>query len=149
MSTALNRRRFIARSLQGAAAASAWPGLEAGAFVLGFGSHAKAAVPGTPAVGPEINAWVVIRPDDSVIIRIARSDQPARKAQHAREPHRLGRRDGDGEDGLFAGGGAQRLQRGGGKGGGYGEGGGKREADHGGTSGLTGMRWERSGDGRM
>ena len=74
MSTALNRRRFIARSLQGAAAASAWPGLEAGAFVLGFGSHAKATVPGTSAVGPEINAWVVVYPDDRVVIRIARSE---------------------------------------------------------------------------
>src|SRR5581483_7163192 len=30
----------------------------------------------TPAVGatPEINAWVVIRPDDTVVIRIARSE---------------------------------------------------------------------------
>ena len=74
MSPALHRRCFIARSLQGAAAASAWPGLGVGAFVLGFGTIAQATVPGTQAQGPEINAWVVVYPDERVVIRIARSE---------------------------------------------------------------------------
>src|ERR1700740_1807122 len=35
----------------------------------------RAFVVGTAAVGsPEVNAWVVIRPDDTVVIRIARSE---------------------------------------------------------------------------
>ena len=48
----------------------------AGAFTLGF------AVPFRPAlaqsaggvVQPEVNAWVVIRPDDTIVVRIARSE---------------------------------------------------------------------------
>ena len=33
-------------------------------------------LPSTSAQGaPEINAWVVIKPDDSVVIRIARSEK--------------------------------------------------------------------------
>lgn len=48
----------------------------AGAFVLGFhiapkGALAQAA---TPAATPEINAWVVIHPDDRVVLRMARSE---------------------------------------------------------------------------
>jgi isoquinoline 1-oxidoreductase beta subunit len=57
MSAALNRREFI-----GSAAA-------AGAFVFGFPT--TAAAQGTP---PEINAWVVVKPDETVLIRIARSE---------------------------------------------------------------------------
>ena len=39
-----------------------------GAFSFGFHiPHAQAAAP-----APEVNAWVVIKPDESVIIRIAR-----------------------------------------------------------------------------
>src|SRR5688572_6694074 len=56
----------------------------AGAFVLGFwlpprAAHAQtAAAPGAawytdPAV-PEINAWIVVEPDDTVIIRIAQTE---------------------------------------------------------------------------
>ena len=55
----LDRRAFLV----GSAAAGA--GLS-----LGFGVS-PAAAQGTP---PEINAWVVIRPDDTVVIRIARSE---------------------------------------------------------------------------
>jgi len=54
----LSRREFI-----GSAAA-------AGSLVVGF--HIPAAAQGAPA--PEINAWVVVQPDDKVIIRIARSE---------------------------------------------------------------------------
>jgi len=48
----------------------------AGAFVLGFhvaprGALAQAAA---PADTPEINAWVVIHPDDRVVLRMARSE---------------------------------------------------------------------------
>ena len=42
----------------------------AGAFVLGFPLRAGAQEAGAP----EINAWVVVKPDDTVVIRIARSE---------------------------------------------------------------------------
>jgi isoquinoline 1-oxidoreductase beta subunit len=45
-----------------------------GAFTLGFHIPRRAArAQGAPAT-PEINAWVVVRPDDTVVIRIARSE---------------------------------------------------------------------------
>ncbi len=56
----MDRRSFLA----GAAAA----GLSLG-FHIPFGTEALAA-DGTP----EVNAWVVVRPDDTVVIRIARSE---------------------------------------------------------------------------
>jgi isoquinoline 1-oxidoreductase beta subunit len=63
ISASLNRRAFVA----GAAAIG-------GGFALGFeipygpaGAHAQGAT-------PEVNAWVVIKPDDTVVIRIARSE---------------------------------------------------------------------------
>ena len=62
---AVSRRRF----LQGSAVA-------AGSLVVGFHvpfigiANAQAA----SAIAPEINAWVVVRPDDTVVIRIARSE---------------------------------------------------------------------------
>jgi isoquinoline 1-oxidoreductase beta subunit len=48
-----------------------------GAFTLGF--HVPvlaqtAAVPVPAAIPPEINAWVVVKPDETVVIRIARSE---------------------------------------------------------------------------
>ncbi len=57
----MNRRSFVA----GAAALG-------GGFSLGFslGPDAALAAEGTP----EVNAWVVVKPDDTVIIRIARSE---------------------------------------------------------------------------
>jgi isoquinoline 1-oxidoreductase beta subunit len=58
MSAVLNRRQFVAT----ASAA-------AGAFVVGFPTQAAA-----QGAAPEITAWVVIQPDDKVIIRIARSE---------------------------------------------------------------------------
>jgi isoquinoline 1-oxidoreductase beta subunit len=59
-----SRRGFLA----GSAAA-------AGGFMLGFHipfSAAEAASPATGAATPELNAWVVVKPDDTVVIRIAR-----------------------------------------------------------------------------
>lgn len=58
----VSRREFLATS------AAVAGGLSLGFFVPGLGS-AEAAT-GTP----EINAWVVIKPDDTVIVRVARSE---------------------------------------------------------------------------
>ncbi|HEX2013245.1 MAG TPA: molybdopterin cofactor-binding domain-containing protein, partial [Roseateles sp.] len=44
-----------------------------GGLMLGF-HIPQAALAQSGAVGPEINAWVLIKPDDTVIIRIARSE---------------------------------------------------------------------------
>ena len=66
--THLTRRRFVGASAAGA-----------GSLVIGFhvpiSAFAQAAqgAPAAPA-SPEVNAWVVIKPDDSVVIRIARSE---------------------------------------------------------------------------
>jgi isoquinoline 1-oxidoreductase beta subunit len=57
MNVELSRRAFM-----GSAAA-------AGAFVFGFPTQADAQ--GAPA---EVNAWVVVKPDETVVIRIARSE---------------------------------------------------------------------------
>src|SRR5213594_1019055 len=59
----LNRRSFVI----GSAAAGA--GLALG-LKLPFGASVVRAQDGSP----EVNAWVVIRPDDTVVIRIARSE---------------------------------------------------------------------------
>ena len=61
----LNRRAFVVGT-----AAAAGAGLAIG-FDLPFGGPTVVrAADGTP----EVNAWVVIRPDDTVVIRIARSE---------------------------------------------------------------------------
>jgi len=58
------RRRFVAAST-----------LAAGGLVVGFHVPLRRAFAQQPlAASPEVNAWVVIRPDDSVIIRVARSE---------------------------------------------------------------------------
>ncbi len=57
----LNRRQFIGT---GAAATAA-----AGGFVFGFPTEATA-----KGEAPEVNAWVVVHPDEKVVIRIARSE---------------------------------------------------------------------------
>ena len=54
-------------ALQGAAAAL-------GAFTFGFAARPTAALGQAAAALPEVNAWVVIRPDETVVIRIARSE---------------------------------------------------------------------------
>ncbi len=67
-STAISRRRFLGTSAAGA-------GLVV-AFHIPFAGTAQAqtAAASTAALPPEINAWVVVRPDDTVVIRIARSE---------------------------------------------------------------------------
>ncbi len=60
-STPVSRRRFIG----GSAAA-------AGSLVVGF--HVPALAQAQGATPSEVNAWVVIKPDDTVVIRIARSE---------------------------------------------------------------------------
>jgi isoquinoline 1-oxidoreductase beta subunit len=59
----INRRAFVV----GAAAAGG--GLALG-FELPFGPKVVRAADGSP----EVNAWVVIRPDDTVVVRVARSE---------------------------------------------------------------------------
>jgi isoquinoline 1-oxidoreductase beta subunit len=56
------RRRFL-----GATAATA------GSLMVGFHIPSSAQSPAAPA-SAEVNAWVVVKPDDSVVIRIARSE---------------------------------------------------------------------------
>jgi isoquinoline 1-oxidoreductase subunit beta len=66
----LSRREFM----RGSAAAAG--GLSVG-FHIPFGSalaQTALGAPGAQAVAPEVNAWVVVQPDDKVIVRIARSE---------------------------------------------------------------------------
>jgi isoquinoline 1-oxidoreductase beta subunit len=63
MSTNLSRRRFL-----GATAATA------GSLVVGFHVPLATVAAAQGATTPEINAWVVVHPDDTVVIRIARSE---------------------------------------------------------------------------
>ncbi len=48
-------------------------GATLGAFTFGFHIPEAGAQGAAPAT-PEVNAWVVVRPDDTVVIRIARSE---------------------------------------------------------------------------
>ena len=59
---ALSRRAFLGT-------ATAIAAVPTGAFVFGFPTSATA-----QGATPEINAWVVVHPDDRVVIRIARSE---------------------------------------------------------------------------
>jgi isoquinoline 1-oxidoreductase beta subunit len=63
MSANLSRRRF----LEASAAA-------AGGLVVGFHVPFVGAAPAPGVATPEVNAWVVVKPDDTVVIRIARSE---------------------------------------------------------------------------
>ena len=70
MKAPLTRRGFIGSST-----------VAAGSLVIGFhvpfGNQAMAqvnAAAAAPALPPEVNAWVVVRSDDAVIIRVARSE---------------------------------------------------------------------------
>jgi isoquinoline 1-oxidoreductase beta subunit len=64
MSAVISRREFL-----GSAAA-------AGSLVVGFHIPALAqpTAAGAAPMAPEINAWVVVQPDDKIVIRIARSE---------------------------------------------------------------------------
>ena len=46
----------------------------AGSLVIGFHIPSALAQTVASAIAPEINAWVVVKPDDTVVIRIARSE---------------------------------------------------------------------------
>ena len=66
----VTRRKFVGGSA-----------LAAGSLVVGFhvpfGGKAMAQAAGAtpaPAIPPEINAWVVVRPDDAVVIRVVRTE---------------------------------------------------------------------------
>ncbi|MFG3757133.1 molybdopterin cofactor-binding domain-containing protein, partial [Klebsiella pneumoniae] len=64
MSPAVSRRAFVI----GAAALG-------GGLALGLDLSAAHAADGVSATtAPEVNAWVVVRPDDTVVVRIARSE---------------------------------------------------------------------------
>ena len=60
-SAKVSRRAFMSRST-----------VMAGSLVIGFHAPIKGVLAQTAA--PEVNAWVVIQPDDTVIVRIARSE---------------------------------------------------------------------------
>jgi isoquinoline 1-oxidoreductase subunit beta len=66
----LTRRRFVGGSAALGAGASFAP-LMGGALAVGFhlDTHAQ-----TASGGSEINAWVVVNPDESIVVRIARSE---------------------------------------------------------------------------
>ena len=59
----IDRRQFVIGTFAGSG------GLAIGLHIP-FGADAVRAADGSP----EVNAWVVIRPDDTVVIRIARSE---------------------------------------------------------------------------
>jgi isoquinoline 1-oxidoreductase beta subunit len=61
MNTALNRRLFLTASTA-----------VGGGFVLGFSLPANEAEAASAA--PEVNAWIVIQPDDTIIVRVAHSE---------------------------------------------------------------------------
>ena len=63
MANSVSRRRF----LQASAAT-------AGSLVVGFHIPFTGVASAQPATAPEVNAWVVVRPDDTIVIRIARSE---------------------------------------------------------------------------
>jgi isoquinoline 1-oxidoreductase subunit beta len=63
----VSRRAFLGTS------AAAVSGIALGFHIPGLSSDANAADTAAAAI-PEINAWVMIKPDDTVVIRIARSE---------------------------------------------------------------------------
>src|SRR5689334_5083512 len=63
MSADVTRREFLAT----VAAAQ-------GAFVLGFWAPERASAQSAQTAAPEINAWIVIDPDDTVTVRIAQTE---------------------------------------------------------------------------
>jgi len=60
----VSRRQFLGVASAGTA----------GALVLGFPTSATSQTAAAPGAAAEITAWVVVQPDDKVIIRIARSE---------------------------------------------------------------------------
>src|SRR6187402_192699 len=84
----LSRRSFLAISL------SAAGGLMIGGFIP-EGARALV-VDNQPwdetATGQEINAWIMVEPDDTVIIRVAQPEPAREQHLQAHEHRRLGRR---------------------------------------------------------
>ena len=69
MTTNLSRRKFLETS------AAATGALVVGIHIPFAGeAHAQATSAAAAPASPEINAWVVVKPDDTVVIRIARSE---------------------------------------------------------------------------
>ena len=66
MSTPVNRRQFLGTTAAGAATVAT---AATGSLVFGFATTAAA-----QGAAPEVNAWVVVQPDEKIIIRIARSE---------------------------------------------------------------------------
>ena len=66
MSTPVNRREFLGTTAAGAATVAT---AATGSLVFGFVTTAAA-----QGAAPEVNAWVVVQPDEKIIIRIARSE---------------------------------------------------------------------------
>jgi isoquinoline 1-oxidoreductase beta subunit len=63
VSSEIDRRRFLAAAAAG------------GAFVLGFRVPSRPAYAQSPGPSaPEVNAWIVIEPDDTVTVRIAQTE---------------------------------------------------------------------------
>ena len=54
--------------------ASAGSGAAVGTFALGWHAPSPAQTSAQAAAGSEVNLWVVIKPDDSCVVRIARSE---------------------------------------------------------------------------
>jgi isoquinoline 1-oxidoreductase subunit beta len=61
----VNRRTFLV--------GSSTAGLALG-FHVPFGTDASAELASPPLSAPEVNAWVVVKPDETVVIRVARSE---------------------------------------------------------------------------
>jgi isoquinoline 1-oxidoreductase beta subunit len=68
MPTEISRRAFIAASL------SAAGGLMIASGPAAAGTAAPEPWSETPAVLPELNAWILIEPDESIVIRVAQSE---------------------------------------------------------------------------
>jgi isoquinoline 1-oxidoreductase beta subunit len=66
--TKLSRKKLTRRAFIATSAAAA------GGLTIGFHVPALAQQKAAAAATPEINAWVVVKPDDTVVIRIARSE---------------------------------------------------------------------------
>ena len=67
MPTNTARRQFLKQS------AALGGGLTLGFYLPTFGAD-TASAPSTRATSPEVNAWVIVRPDNTIIIRYARSE---------------------------------------------------------------------------
>jgi isoquinoline 1-oxidoreductase subunit beta len=69
VASVVNRRDFLA----GAAAGSLVLGMHLPALAQGAAASATSVAP-TAALPPEVNAWVVVQPDERVIVRVVRSE---------------------------------------------------------------------------